>query len=154
MEQEAWEVAEGEAVRPRIAQAGRAQATEEENQIKCPQLATELLEVSDNGDIGAEEEEYLEEETRTTAEFAQPVSTELDQTDAPIGMANELDVKPTGVAPDKRGGGPRGDRGICEELQTQATRVRRSEPEVVCWKRERVWILNTGVHVASRWQCS
>jgi small subunit ribosomal protein S9 len=46
-----------------------------------------------------------------------------------------------GVAPGKRGGRPRGSLSERGEQIAQENQHRRQKPEVVCWKRERRWIL-------------
>ncbi len=91
--------------------------------------------------IAAEETQptVVEEAQPTALEETQPTLAEEAQPQVP----EEVSPKAEGRRrkPKERGGRPRGPAQGCEEEPIQETKPRRQKPEIVCWKRERQWVL-------------
>ena len=89
----------------------------------------------------------IEEAQAIVAEGAEPTVTERSQQQEivkvqPEGAAEAVvEVKREQREPIKRGGRPRGPTQDLEKERTRIIQPRRPNPEIVCWKRERQWVL-------------
>ena len=89
----------------------------------------------------------IEEAQAMVAEETEPTGTERVQQEETVKVQPEgaeeagPEVKSRPRPPIKRGGRPRGPTQNLERKRMQGTRPRCPNPEIVCWKRERQWVL-------------
>ncbi|MBI3951927.1 MAG: hypothetical protein HY314_15880 [Acidobacteria bacterium] len=118
-------------------QRREAEGARQKAEEKASHKARELQEVEEESPRSEEERKSPDEETRRNGEEA---LRKAEKEERPKG-------KPEGkpLEPGERGGRPRDTAQDHEKQPAQETKSRHPKPEIICWKRERQWILGVEV---------